>query len=134
MDLITARKLSETVGPYWLNEEMVVPVNSAPEKEQAESDDNCYTAFNTAIRCNTGLSGSVLGKLPSRFQDEKHIFCENYVGFSCIARVVLNRTWKYFQVEIRTICSLKNKGHQRASKSRLIFHIGGPHIQCIWRW
>ena len=30
---------------------------------------------------DTGLSGSVLGKLPSRFQDEKHIFCENYVGF-----------------------------------------------------
>ena len=29
----------------------------------------------------TGLSGSVLGKLPSRLQDEKHIFCENYVGF-----------------------------------------------------
>ena len=79
----------------------------------------------------TGLSGSVLGKLPSRFQDEKHIFCENYVGFSCIARVVLNRTWKYFQVEIRTICSLKNKGHQRASKSRMIFHIGGPHMHSL---
>ena len=26
----------------------------------------------------------------------------------------------------------KNKGRQRASKSRMNFHIGGPHIQCIW--
>ena len=82
----------------------------------------------------TGLSGSVLGKLPSRLQDEKHIFWKNYVGFSCIARAVPNRTWNLFQVEIRTIWSLKNKGRQRASKSRLIFHISGPHIQCIWRW
>ena len=28
----------------------------------------------------------------------------------------------------------KNKGRQRASKSRLNFHISGPHIQCIWWW
>ena len=47
----------------------------------------------------TGLSGSVLGKLPSRLQDEKHIFWENYVGFSCIARAVLNRTWTVFYTE-----------------------------------
>ena len=26
----------------------------------------------------------------------------------------------------------KNKGRQRASESRLNFHIGGPHIQCIF--
>ena len=26
----------------------------------------------------------------------------------------------------------KNKGRQRASKSQIIFHIGRPHIQCIW--
>ena len=63
MDLITARKLSETVGPYWLNEEMVVPVNSAPEKEQSESDDNCYTAFNTAIRCNKNINSYVFGNV-----------------------------------------------------------------------
>ena len=45
------------------------------------------------MKASTGLSGSVLGKVPSRFQDEKHIFWENYVGFSCTARAVPNRTW-----------------------------------------
>ena len=42
---------------------------------------------------HTGRSGSALGKVPSWVQDERHIFCENYVGFLCQARVVLNPSW-----------------------------------------
>ena len=76
---------------------------------------------------HTGLSGSVLGKLPSRLQDEKHIFWKNYVGFSCIARAVLNRTWKYFQVEIGTIFSLKIKDARGRPRVEWFFTLVG-HI------
>jgi len=45
-----------------------------------------------------------------------------------------SRPESYFEVLPRRVQDdliTTNKGRQRASKSHLNFHIGGPHIQCI---
>ena len=50
MGLITVRKLSETVSPWWSKDEMVVPANSALEKALAASDNYWYAEY--TVRCN----------------------------------------------------------------------------------
>ena len=50
LDLITVRKFSETVSPWWSKDETVVPANSALEKVLAERVN--YLNAEYTIRCN----------------------------------------------------------------------------------
>ena len=68
-----------------------------------------------------GLSG--FDKVPSWIRDEEHMIDQNCVGFQTVALIVLNSTWNKFQVEIKTVWSLKIKNTRGFYHSQSIINM-----------